>query len=129
MNAIEKLIFLFVLFSLSSLAAQTEKTKVSVFDGIAVAGYVDQGAYINFTGPNVSYCFNDSKILIGLLPSLRIKEDKSAVKNSLITPNLGVGVTYAYKKLAVQVPFFYNSKTETQNGKWHVGFGLGYRFK
>jgi hypothetical protein len=30
------------------------KIKASFFDGIAVAGYVDHGAFINFTGPNLS---------------------------------------------------------------------------
>lgn len=104
--------------------------KASFFDGIAVAGYVDHGAFINFTGPNISYKKQDVKFILGMLPSLRIKEDKSeGTKNSLITPNLGAGLTVVYKKLALQLPFYYNAKTSAQNGAWRMGIGLGYSFR
>lgn len=65
-----------------------------------------------------------------MLPSLRIKEDQSeGTKNSAIMPTLGAGLTFVYKKLALQVPVYYNSKTATQNGAWKVGLGLGYSFR
>ena len=106
------------------------KIKASFFDGIAVAGYVDHGAYINFAGPNISFKNKDLKFILGMLPSLRIKEDKSAgTKNSPITPNLGAGLTVIYKKIALQLPLYYNAKTSTQNGAWKMGVGLGYSFK
>lgn len=106
------------------------KIKASFFDGIAVIGYVDHGAFLNFTGPNISYKNKDLKFVLGMLPSLRIKEDQSeGTKNSVITPNLGAGLTVVYKKLAVQIPFYYNTKTSTQNGAWKMGIGLGYSFK
>ena len=106
------------------------KIKASFFDGIAVAGYVDHGAFINFTGPNISFKNKDLKLILGMLPSLRIKEDKSAgTKNSAITPNLGAGLTAVYKKVALQVPVYYNTKTSTQNGAWKIGIGIGYSFK
>jgi hypothetical protein len=106
------------------------KIKASFFDGIAVAGYVDHGAFINFTGPNISFKNKDLKLILGMLPSLRIKEDKSAgTKNSAITPNLGAGLTAAYKKVALQVPVYYNTKTATQDGAWKIGIGIGYSFK
>ncbi|WP_415326371.1 hypothetical protein [Chryseobacterium sp. MMS23-Vi53] len=106
------------------------KIKASFFDGIAVAGYVDHGAFINFTGPNISYKNKDLKFILGMLPSLRIREDKSeGTKNSAITPNLGAGLTIVYKKIALQVPFYYNTKTSAQNGAWKMGIGLGYSFK
>lgn len=104
--------------------------KVSFFDGIAVAGYVDHGAFLNFTGPNISLKHKGTKFILGMLPSLRMKEDLSpGTKNSAITPTLGVGFTAVYKKVAFQVPMYYNSKTTTQNGTWKIGLGLGYRFK
>jgi hypothetical protein len=104
--------------------------KASFFDGIAVAGYVDHGAFINFTGPNISYKGKDLKFILGMLPSLRIKEDRSeGTKNSALTPNLGVGLTVVYKKLALQVPVYYNTKTSTQNGAWKAGIGFGYSFR
>ena len=106
------------------------KVKLSFFEGIAVAGYVDHGAFVNFTGPSVSFVQNQTKVMFGMLPSIRIKEDRSSsTKNSIITPNLGMGITVAYKKLALQVPLYYNAKTSTDDGKWKVGIGVGYRFK
>jgi len=108
----------------------SSKVNVSFFDGIAVAGYVDNGAFLNFTGPSVSFVKNQSKVMFGMLPSIRIKEDRSnSTKNSIITPNLGMGITVAYKKLALQIPLYYNAKTSAEDGKWKVGIGVGYRFR
>ncbi|CAI8889983.1 hypothetical protein [Chryseobacterium sp. IT-36CA2] len=106
------------------------KVKVSFFDGIAVAGYVDHGAFINFTGPNVSLTRQNIKFVLGMLPSLRIKEDHSSgTKNSSIMPTLGAGLTMVYKKIALQIPAYYNTKTADQNGNWKIGIGLGYSFR
>lgn len=106
------------------------KVRVSFFDGIAVTGYVDHGAFLNFTGPNVNFNHKSTKMMIGMLPSLRIKEDQSSgTKNSAIMPTLGVGFAVVYKKVALQIPFYYNTKTSTENGNWKMGVGLGYRFK
>lgn len=110
--------------------AADARIKASFFDGIAVAGYVDQGAFVNFTGPNINFKNKDLKLILGMLPSLRIKEDRaSGTRNSAITPNLGAGLTVVYKKWAVQLPLYYNSKTSTQNGVWKAGIGLGYSFR
>ncbi|WDF48513.1 hypothetical protein PQ459_08540 [Chryseobacterium sp. KACC 21268] len=128
----KKLISFAVLFiSILNFAQENNsKVNVSFFDGIAVAGYVDNGAFLNFTGPNVNFTHNQTKVMLGMLPSIRIKEDKSGTtKNSIVTPNLGMGITVAYKKLALQIPLYYNAKSTTENGKWKVGIGLGYRFK
>lgn len=70
-------------------------------------------------------------ILLGLLPSLRIKKDKvapGATRNAALTPNLGVGLTAAFRHLALQVPIYYNAKTAVKNGKWNPGLGIGYKF-
>jgi len=107
------------------------QTKVSLFDGTLVAGYVDHGGYINFVGPNVKFSKKPFSISAGLLPSLRIKEDKvtpGTTKNSLVTPNLGFGLTAVIHHLAIQLPFYYNTKTAAKNGEWNVGAGLGYKF-
>ena len=99
-------------------------------DGIAVTGYVDHGAFINFTGPNVSFKNKDLKLMLGMLPSLRIKQDHSeGPRNSTIMPTLGVGITAVYRKFALQVPVYYNPKTTLQNGAWKAGIGLGYSFR
>ncbi|REC41089.1 hypothetical protein [Chryseobacterium sp. 5_R23647] len=106
------------------------KLNVSFFDGIVVAGYVDNGAYLNFTGPNVNFIHKSTKLMIGMLPSLRIKKDQSnGTKNSIIMPTLGVGFAVVYKKIALQIPFYYNTKTSTDSGSWKVGLGIGYTFK
>jgi len=104
-----------ILISSFCFSQETSSTiKASFFDGIAVAGYVDHGAFINFTGPNISFKNKNLKVILGMLPSLRIKEDKSAgTKNSAVTPNLGVGLTAVYKKIALQLPLYYNIKTST----------------
>ena len=137
MKKITTVILVFCTFGVQKTMAQTdrpivnpkEKINFGFFDGTIVAGYADQGGFLNFTGPNVSFTSGKSKILVGMLPSLRFKEDKSAVKNAFVTPTLGMGITYSYKKIAVQVPFYYNAKTATVNGKWNVGIGIGLKLK
>ncbi len=107
--------------------AQNEKVNFTFYDGIVVGGYVDEGGYLNFTGPNINVTYGKSKFLFGMMPSLRFKEDKSTPKNAFLTPSLGFGLTYSYKALAFQIPLYYNPKTATADGKWHVGLGLGLR--
>ena len=110
--------------------SQVKETKAVLFDGIIAAGYVDNGAYLNFAGPGLKFTRKPVTILIGLLPSLKFKEDKvvnGATKNAIVTPSLGFGLTTAYKHLALQVPFFYNGKTAVKDGRWNVGFGIGYK--
>lgn len=128
---------LFILLTSSTYAQETKpetakstpSIKVNPFDGIIIAGYVDNGAFLNFTGPNISLTYKKSKILLGMLPSLRYKEDNSIFKNSPITPSLGFGLTYSYKKIALQLPIYYNAKTATANGRWNLGIGIGMRLK
>lgn len=60
-----------------------------------------------------------------MLPSLRFKQDNSEVRNTFVTPNLGVGLTYSYKKIALQIPLYYNAKTNNNHGRWHIGAGIG----
>lgn len=106
------------------------QTKVALFDGTIVGGYVDHGGYINCIGPSIKYLKKPFSISAGLLPSLRIKEDKvptGATKNSLITPSLGLGLTAVFNHIALQLPLYYNAKTSAKNGEWNVGVGLGYK--
>ena len=106
------------------------KIKVSFFEGIAVAGYVDHGAFLNFTGPNISLKHKNIKYIAGMLPSLRIREDRSSgTRNSPVTPTLGAGFTMVYRKIVLQIPVYYNTKTPDQNGSWKIGAGVGYSFK
>ena len=95
-----------------------------------MAGYVDHGGYVNCIGPNIKYAKKPFSIAAGLLPSLRIKEDKvapGATKNSLITPSLGLGLTAVFNHIALQLPLYYNAKTSAKNGEWNLGIGLGYK--
>ncbi|MFM1912914.1 MAG: hypothetical protein RIR51_752 [Bacteroidota bacterium] len=106
--------------------SQTNKPKTSLFNATMVVGYVDGGAFINVLGPNMMVKKGEYTASIGLLPSIRLKEDKKTPKNSFATPTLGVGLTLKRKHLIVQLPMYYNPKTPTQNGKWNLGFGLGF---
>lgn len=106
---------------------QTNSVVTSSFSGIIVGGYVNEGGYLNFTGPNLSWNKKGHQIMLGMLPSLRFKEDSSTIKNSIVTPSLGAGITYIYKSLAFQIPFYYNAKTGLKNGSWQIGIGLGFK--
>ncbi|MBL0912603.1 MAG: hypothetical protein IBJ09_09540 [Bacteroidia bacterium] len=113
-----------------STAKARPKVKPALFDGSVIVGYVDKGAFLNFTGPNINMSIGRSRIVLGMLPSLRFKKDHSPVRNSLVTPNLGAGITYSYGRIiAIQIPVYYNTKTATSNGRWEVGIGLGVRLK
>lgn len=128
-----KLFLLMVLFSallLETVSAQEKKKNVafSGYDGVVVAGYIDQGAFLNFAGPNITYRSGFTKVMLGMLPSLRYKEDEAAIKNSSVLPVLGIGLSYSYKHLVLQLPLYYNAKTATKDGCWKPGLGIGYRF-
>ena len=108
-----------------------KKTTVVLWDGMAVAGYVNKGAFVNFGGPTVKFIHKPFGIGFGILPTMRIKKDdvpKGATKNSIIIPTAGFGFTLVYRHLILQVPFYYNSKTATSNGKWNPGIGIGFKF-
>jgi hypothetical protein len=122
----KKILFIMSLFT-TPIFAQEEKVSFALFDGIFIGGYVDRGAFLNFTGPNMNATYKNSKFILGMLPSLRFKEDKGTPKNAFVTPNLGVGFTYSYKIWAFQIPLYYNAKTATDNGRWHIGLGIGLR--
>jgi hypothetical protein len=112
-------------------STSVKKAKVVAWDGMAVGGYVNNGGFVNFGGPTVKFISKPFGIGFGILPTMRIKEDKVAkgvMKNSAITPTAGFGFTFIYKHLVLQVPFYYNTKTATSNGKWNPGVGIGYKF-
>ena len=115
------------LFFSPQFIAQTIKSEATLFEGIAIGGYVDEGAFLNFTGPNIALIQGNSRILMGMMPSLKFKKDSGTTQNTFITPALGCGLTYCYKYLALQIPFYYTPKTSIQNGNWHVGVGIGLR--
>ncbi len=124
---------LFMCFSAKIVWAQSAPTKpaLTVWDGMAVAGYVDNGAYVNFGGPCIKLISKPWAFGFGILPTMRIKADNAAPgapRNSAIMPTAGFGFTFFYKHLVVQVPFYYNNKTATSDGKWNPGVGVGFKF-
>ncbi len=122
-----KLIGFIIVFLLNSNNLLSQKTEVNTFilSGTIVGGYVDNGIYLNFTGPGVKIQKGSFDLMIGVLPSLRFKEDNGITKNALVTPSLGIGMTYTYKSIAVQIPFYYTTKTAMADGRWNIGIGLG----
>ena len=121
------MVFMALFIFSTSLLAQDAKVKPVLFDGVINVGYVNNGGFLNFTGPGLSATYKNSKFLFGMLPSLRYKVDDDSPRNASIYPNLGFGLTYSYKYLSFQLPMYYNAKTTTEDGSWHVGFGIGYR--
>lgn len=122
---------LFTACILTGIAKAQTKPKPVLWDGMIVAGYVDDGAYVNFGGPSVKIVKKPFAVCLGMLPSLKIKEDvvaAGAKKNSILTPMLGLGLTCAYKHFALQIPLYYSAKTAAKDGKWKIGIGVGYRF-
>lgn len=126
-----KSLLIIIIFLLQSNLLFSQKTMVSalISNGTIVVGYVDKGAFLNFTGPAVKLQKGSSDLMIGVLPSLRFKEDNGSTKNSLVTPSLGIGFTYNYNSFAIQLPLYYKTKTNTQNGSWQLGLGVGYKLK
>ena len=118
-------VYTITLFLSINLFSQKIEVSKLIFSGTFMGGYVDNGAYLNFTGPGLKLQKGNSDLMIGVLPSLRFKEDKGITKNSVITPSLGFGITYTFKSLAIQIPFYYTSKTTIENGKWKMGIGIG----
>ncbi len=94
---------------------------VSTFSGQAMLSHDGDAFYLNFGGPSVMANFGKIKIMIGMFPSLRIKEDPV---RSTLTPILGTGPTLQYKKLLLGFPFYYIAASNV----WKMSAGLGYKF-
>lgn len=123
--AFMKTTLLLILFTITFSVNAQQKPQAQIIQGMIVAGYVDNGAYLNFTGPNISWQKGQSKVLLGMLPSLRYKVDQGATVNARIYPALGAGLSYSYQRFVFQVPLYYNPKTASTNGNWQIGCGLG----
>jgi len=120
-----------LLFSHHTNAQSAGSPKLSLWDGMIVAGYVGHGGYADFGGPSIKWSMKPCSIALGLFPAVRIKEDKvaeGAKKNSSIVPSTGFGITSSFKHLVIQIPVFYDAKTASADGKWNLGVGIGYKF-
>lgn len=121
-----------VIFMLQgTVLGQEAKLKAAIFEGVLVGGYTDHGAYLNCTGPAIKYQAKSFSVMLGLLPTLKFKKERTvgdAPKNSVMTPTLGFGLTAIFRHFAIQLPAFYSPKTSVDNGKWRPGIGVGYRF-
>ncbi len=118
-------------YSAAAQQAPSVKTTLVAWDGMMVVGYVNNGAFINFGGPSLKFVRKPWILGFGILPTMRIKEDKvpkDSKKNSPVTPTAGFGATVAYKRIVLQVPFYYNPKTTASDGKWYPGVGIGFKF-
>jgi hypothetical protein len=123
----------FFICSLNRADAQdvSKKVSLSAWDGMAVGGYVNKGGFVNFGGPTVRFIRKPVAAGIWYSPynaNQRRKRDQRCSKELCNYATAGFGFTFVYKHLALQVPFYYNPKTATSNGKWNPGLGLGYKF-
>lgn len=111
-------------------SGQDERISAGLWAGTIVAGYVDHGGYINCVGPNIRYGYRHWSVAVGLLPSIRVKKDRvrqGETRNAMFMPSLGTGATLGWRKCVLQVPLFYQPKTSSAHGRWHVGFGVGWQ--
>ena len=116
-------------FLMTTANAQEKRITTSAWDGAFVIGTFNEGegGFANFGGPSVKYKQKSFSAGLGMLPGVRIKEDKSTgTKNSTITPSLGFGLTMAYKHVVLQIPAYYSTKGAA-DGKWLMGLGLGFK--
>lgn len=104
-------------------------SNLSAWNGFIYSGYVNDGMFLNFMGPNMNVVIKETMFAVGMLPSLRFKKDRGSPKNSLITPTLGIGLSLGYKGFGLQIPLYYNPKSLSHNGNWHIGIGFGYRLR
>jgi hypothetical protein len=125
------LVFFIAMAVANAQEKQTKTPAFSTWEGAVIIGYVNNGTFVNFGGPSIKLLHKPYTVSFGLLPSLRVKEDKVTTgqkRNSAVTPTSGFGFTFGYKHLAIQLPMYYNTKTSLADGKWNLGIGLGYKF-
>lgn len=130
-NLITSWVIALLLMAHYSNAQSVPTPKLSLWEGMVVAGYVGHGGYANFGGPSIKWALKPFSIALGLFPAVRIKEDNppsGATKNSTIVPSTGFGITSSFKHLVLQIPVFYDAKTASADGKWNLGIGIGYKF-
>jgi len=71
------------LFSVTAINAQKEekakpKSAIVAWDGMMIAGYVNDGGYVNFGGPSLKLIKKPWSFGFGILPTMRSKEDNVA---------------------------------------------------
>jgi hypothetical protein len=113
--------------SQESVSAPAVTLNPTVMDGTVILGYVDQGGFINFAGPGISFYRGPHKVILGMLPSLRLKRDPGHSRHPAVLPALGVGLTYSFGRLALQAAGYYQTGTDHRIGRWVPGLGAGIR--
>ncbi len=76
---------LFVLLSIytTSTFAQEEKVKFAMYDVVFIGGYVDNGAFLNFTGSNINATYKKSKLILGIFHRFDSKKIRERPKTLL----------------------------------------------
>jgi hypothetical protein len=117
-----KIIVLFLLtFAAYEAMAQKPDTKISV-TGSLIAGTDGKAWYFSMGGPGLKCSFSKKTFLsVNMLPSLRIIKDNV---RPVVTPILGTGILFGYKRLIAVLPFYYIASLN----KWKASVGLGIRF-
>lgn len=89
-------------------------------NGQVMAATDFDAAYLNLGGPSLRYGNKQMAVSVAMLPSLRFREDKS---KPYVTPLLGSGLLFQYKKLMVGLLFYYIAG----ENKWKPAAGAGIR--
>lgn len=117
-----KKLFLFILIFIyfNSLFAQTKKSSEIGFTGQLMISYDGDATYFNIGGPSITYNLKNAKLGAAMYPSLRFRND---ALRPFVTPILGTGLFYNYKKWLVALPLYFIAN----ENKWKLSIGLGYK--
>jgi len=119
-----KLIVLLSLFASQDLFAQDDiknttqitTQSVGMLNGFTRVNLSSKAVYFTFGGPGLRYKRSKMTYFLGLLPSIRMRDDEAI-------PSVGGGFQMVYKQIALTFPSFYYAK-----GKWEFATGLGVVF-
>jgi hypothetical protein len=112
---------LFFILIFGEINAQTKSTTEIGFSGQIMMSYDGSALYYNMGGPAFFANIKKSKIGIAMYPSLKLMNDNP---KPFVTPILGSGIFYQYKKIVVAMPMYFIAA----ENKWKLSFGLGYKF-
>ena len=108
----------------------TVKVSYKALGSVIISGYKHTGTFffstfLNFGGPSIKMEYGKFGISYGMFPSLRFyKSDNPLV----VSPSLGTGFQFTYKKIALALPMYYIVSPRTKTNIWVVSVGAGYKF-
>ncbi len=108
-----------ILCCILSLSATAQKAEIKItVSGSLIAATDGKAFYTNYGGPGIKLVTGKSAFSINMLPGLKFINDNP---RPFVTPILGTGILYYYKKLIVALPLYYIAAQL----KWKPALGFG----